>query len=318
MSATIKPVLFASHTKTSHAIIKPVLFASGVFADLPPPPEFGQVIITPMGVTISRKSFAAINITPAGIAAVKSNGANITISGITIAVSFYTHPGSSFISKYKPMIAVSFIAKDRRLYFRSSYQDNLPFFPTSLNKFIWKSSKTLAWETQKAAATSGKIRTLSGQVLPKITFDTKLAHVTDNEVEILFDFIRLVNGSRNNFLWLDEDENVVNDAILHRDAFGYYRLPFSPLNTYIEYAWHISNIKVTLEGAELPPERFLFLQGAIIILDENGYEIKTDLGEIRASFTYYWKVHFVDDGQGIERIFYNFNRSKTFKMEVVR
>lgn len=121
------------------------------------------------------------------------------------------------------------------------------------------------------------------------------------------------------FLWRDEDANSVKDIELCADAFGYYRLPFHPLDTpYMEYAWYVDDMKVTLGDEELPRDRFLFYRGAIIILNEYGYEIKTVLPTVRASFNYWWKVHFVDDGQGIERIFYNFNRSKTFKIEVVR
>ena len=40
--------------------------------------------------------------------------------------------------------------------------------------------------------------------------------------------------------------------------------------------------------------------------------------KVTADYTYYWKVMFADDGIDIERQYLNINKSKTFKLEVVR
>ena len=44
----------------------------------------------------------------------------------------------------------------------------------------------------------------------------------------------------------------------------------------------------------------------------------SNTAKITADYTYYWKVMFADDGIDIERQYLNINKSKTFKLEVVR
>lgn len=307
----IKSAIFATYTPTKE-VIKPLIFATYT------PTEIRDTTLKPTPPTISKRETGKANLLPSQIIVERQKAFEGTFKPL-MAVTFYTPPNDNFITKYKPETAVSFIAPDKRHYFRSNYQSDLLFFPPELIKFAWSSTKTLTWENTAVKSASGKVRTLTAQISPKITIETKLNHITDAGVKILFDFIRKVDGATKTFLWWDEDANSVENIELLRDAFGYYRLPFHPLDTpYIEYAWYIDDIKVILGDELLPCDRFLFYRGAIIILDANGYEIKTVLPTVKASFKYWWKVHFVDDGQGIERIFYNFNRSKTLKLEVVR
>ena len=333
MSAKIKPLSFASFVAQHKETIQPETFASFIapkqeritpliFATYNPDDaeiKAVDVTLSPASVTVSKNKAAQVDLVPLSITIDKRNAPQIDLLPFRLAVTFYTPPSDSFISRYKPQVAVSFYPPDNRYYFPIWPKEELLFFPPELIKFAWKSTKQLAWQTQTERSGGGKIRTSTNLVRPNVIFETKLAHMTDEHVQILFNFIRKTEGTKRPFLFLDDDANLVNDTLLLRDAFGHYRLPVYPLATnYIEYIWYADNIKITIDGDDLPENRFMLYNGAIYILDENGREIKTDLPPIKATFRYYWRVHFVDDGQGIERIFYRFNRSKTLKMEVVR
>ena len=335
MSATIKPLSFASFIAQHKETIKPTTFASFIapkqeritpliFAtynpnDSPEPEKDLDINLSPASVTVSTNKAAQVDLMPLSVTIDKQNAPQIDLKPFRIAVTFYTPPSDSFISHYKPQISVSFYPPDNRYYFPIWPKEELLFFPPELVKFAWHGTKKLTWQTQKERSGSGKIRTATSELLPKVTIETKLAHLTDAQTQILFDFIHKTEGAKKPFLFLDDDAHLVNDTVLLRDAFGHYRLPVYPLATdYIEYIWYADNIRIIVGDEELPENRFALYNGAIYILDENGREIKTDLPPVKATFRYYWRVHFADDGQGIERIFYNFNRSQTLKMEVVR
>ena len=335
MSANIKPLSFASFVATNKAAVKPQHYASYlapkqanikplIFATYNPPekPETSlDITITPAKLSVTSQKPGQINLSPFVAITVYRNPGESFVSNYKpqLVISTYRPPSETFISHYTPQTAVSFIPPAPLLPFPLWPQKEWLFFPPELVKFAWHGTKKLTWQTQKEKAGSGKTRTVTSQLLPMITIETKLAHLTDAQTQILFDFIRKVNGAEKEFLWFDDNANTVTDKILPRDSFGHYRLPVHPLNTdYVEYITYADNLTVTMGEEELPLERFILYNGVLYILDENGREIKTDLPEIRASFRYYWRVHFADDGQGIERIFYDFNRSQTLKMEVVR
>ena len=84
------------------------------------------------------------------------------------------------------------------------------------------------------------------------------------------------------------------------------------IGSYIEPADYIEDVSVKVNGA-LKEDGYSISNGLIIFsVPPAGGDIVT------ASYTYWWKVRFKDDGMGITRIFDDLNTSDSFKMEVVR
>ena len=317
MSETIKPQIFGTYTSPAKETVTPQIFAAYTPVDKKHITPFMFAAYAPVEPT----EIEPASVTPASISVSRNETAEISLSSLQIAVSYYTPPSPNYPSYYLPQaIALSYFPPDKHLGFPLwPREDNLLFFPPELIKFKWDSIKKISWETKAIKSAGGRLRTAANQVRPRITIETKLNHITDEQTQILYDFIRKVEGGKTPFFWLDREENTVNDVLLPRDGFGHYRLPVKPFPfDYTELMYYADNLTFTLGGEVIPGERLLLRYGELIVLTDDGYEIRTDLPEARASFRYYWRVHFVDEGQGVERVFRNFNRSKTLKMEVMR
>lgn len=177
-------------------------------------------------------------------------------------------------------------------------------FPSNLVKLDWKSTKKQSWNTTVQKAGSGKIRTMCNQSLPSWTIETKFNMLTDADYRQLLGFVASVKGGFEPFLWLDPEDYQETDVPLTADSEGYFQAVMR-MGEWQEPVEGITDLTVgeqKIDGANIDGGRFTF-DGAT---------------NIRASYKYYWLVRFADDAMSIERIFYGINKSKSFKLEVVR
>lgn len=78
---------------------------------------------------------------------------------------------------------------------------------------------------------------------------------------------------------------------------------------------YIENLSVV--GEDIPKDRIRIEGGQFYIVDDTDFVIFRNQ-TITVNYTYYWLVRFAGDSMTVERIFYNINRSKSFKLEAVR
>ena len=66
---------------------------------------------------------------------------------------------------------------------------------------------------------------------------------------------------------------------------------------------------VTLDGAPVPSSDYTVNDGVVIFSTA-----PSAASVVKASYTYYFRVRFGGDKQGIQNVFLNFNKSKTLKL----
>ena len=184
----------------------------------------------------------------------------------------------------------------------------LKYFPNN-RKFSWKSQKEQKWNTKITRSASGRTRTLTNQLYPEWIINASYPGLTDEEARELLGFVALVKGSFEPFYWLDPEDYLVNNIKLQEVSTGVYQCVMMQGN-YIEPVEHVDNLKVFLNGSFVAPHLYKC---------ENGY-IKFSTGQVgtlTASYRYYWKVQFADDGISIEKIYDNINKAQ-IKLRVVR
>ena len=64
-------------------------------------------------------------------------------------------------------------------------------FPEDLNGLAWESIKSMNWNTKVQKSGSGKVRTLTTQLLPNWTIETKFQILTDEQYRKLLGFVAL-------------------------------------------------------------------------------------------------------------------------------
>ena len=79
-------------------------------------------------------------------------------------------------------------------------------FPEDLNGLAWESIKSMEWNTKVQKSGSGKVRTLTTQLLPNWTIETKFQILTDEQYRKLLGFVALLKGAHIPFLWLDPED----------------------------------------------------------------------------------------------------------------
>ena len=68
-------------------------------------------------------------------------------------------------------------------------------FPEDLNGLAWESIKSMDWNTKVQKSGSGKVRTLTTQLLPNWTIETKFQILTDEQYRKLLGFVALLKGA---------------------------------------------------------------------------------------------------------------------------
>ena len=245
----------------------------------------------------------------------------IYLSGPLVAVSKFNSVGSGcpagLLQNMNPLVTW-FPSNRAHLDFEKFQWLDLPTFPVELTKIDWKSSKRIYWDTATARSGIGRLKSCATQARPRIRFSVRILGITDAQQKRLFDFVQSVGGASRPFLWLDSEDNHLQQVLMERDESGRYRVPIRILGQYTEYAPECDEEQLYWGGAKLDKARYSQRQGIFTVYDEDGSFCNREFPEIRIDCRYFWRVAFVDSGFGIEKIFYDINQSQTFEMEVVR
>lgn len=185
-------------------------------------------------------------------------------------------------------------------------------FPEDLNGLAWESIKSMDWNTKVQKSGSGKVRTLTTQLLPNWTIETKFQILTDEQYRKLLGFVALLKGAHIPFLWLDPEDYEEKGIQLPMIAPGVYQAVMK-MGDYVEPVDYIENVTVYIDGVKQSSGTYSVTNGVVKFSVSPSASSK-----VTADYTYYWKVMFADDGIDIERQYLNINKSKTFKLEVVR
>ncbi|WP_044503169.1 DUF2460 domain-containing protein [Megasphaera massiliensis] len=185
-------------------------------------------------------------------------------------------------------------------------------FPIEINKLAWSSSKSMKWNTEVQTSGSGKVRTMTNQLLPNWTIETKFAYLTDDEYRKLFGFVALVKGAFEPFLWLDPDDQKETRSALPMVTPGTYQAVMR-LGPYVEPVEYIDQVRVYVDGVEQSPTKYTVNNGYIVF---KAAPVSTAV--VTADYRYWWRVMFKDDGITTERIFEKISKTKSFKLTTVR
>lgn len=186
-------------------------------------------------------------------------------------------------------------------------------FPSEeLNTLDWNSTKEMKWDTQIQSAGSGKVRTMTNLLLPNWTIETKFKSLNNEQYRTLFGFVALVKGAFEPFLWLDPEDNHEDNIQLSQLTPGTYQAVMK-MGVYVEPVEYIDNATVTIDGVKQQSGTYSTTNGCIV------FDTAPATGAVvKASYTYYWKVMFKDDGVTVESVFTNINKTKSFKLVTVR
>jgi len=123
------------------------------------------------------------------------------------------------------------------------------FFPNN-RKFGWSSSKTQEWDTTVQRSASGKVRTLSNQLLPRWKIKASYPALSDDEARELLGFYSLVKGQFEPFLWLDPEDNAyTNRPLAYTGASGVYQATMAQ-GDFTEDVEYIADVTVYIDGAK--------------------------------------------------------------------
>lgn len=184
-------------------------------------------------------------------------------------------------------------------------------FP-QLKSLTFSSTKKQSWSTKIQKSGSGRVRTMTSQLMPEWTITARLGRLSDKEARQLMGFVALLKGAHEPFLWLDPEDNKERGVRLGMIFPGTYQAVMR-MGDYVEPVYYIEDVTVYADGTKVDPSMYSVSDGTIRF---SGAPPAS--AAITASYTYYWKVMFAEGGMETENIFYNFNRSKTFKMVTVR
>ena len=158
---------------------------------------------------------------------------------------------------------------------------------------------------QKSA--SGRVRTLTTQLLPAWSIECSFPGLTDDEARTIFGFVNEIKGSHEPFYWLDPEDNREDGIPLPPLGNNQYQAVML-VGGYAEAVDYIDNVRVFINGTETTAYS---VNGGVITLNS------ATNGTVTASYTYYWKVMLSDDGFAFKRVYKNINKA-SFKLEVVR
>ena len=178
-----------------------------------------------------------------------------------------------------------------------------------LRRFAWESTKSQKWETTSQRSASGRMRTLTNQLYPNWTITASYNCLTDAEARQLHGFAASVKGGFEPFLWLDpEDYQEKGRPLAALDGTRYQAT--MKLGEHVEPVEYIENVAVYVDGIRQNPSSYSIDAGVVKFKT-------TPAGTVTADYTYYWRVHFADDGLEIEKIFQDANKA-SLTLEVVR
>lgn len=180
------------------------------------------------------------------------------------------------------------------------------FFP-DIRKFAWNSTKSEKWNTVVQRSASGKVRTLTNQLLPSWTIEASYPALTDDEARELLGFVALIKGAHEPFYWLDPEDYECKGQVLAGISDRQFQAVMQ-LGGYVEAVEYIDNVTVYVNGVVV--YNYTVNDGVIAFPSAPN-------GTVTADYRYYWKVMLPDDGFRIEKVYKNINKA-SFKLEVVR
>lgn len=180
-------------------------------------------------------------------------------------------------------------------------------FP-DIRTFAYNSEKTQMWETVVKSAGSGMTRTMTNRHFPKWVISTKFNYLTHKQANELLGFIALVKGEYEPFYFLDPEDHEEKEVRLPLLRPGEYQCVMK-FGGFAEPAEYVEDVSVTLNGKLVAGTDYTVSRGAIIFNTAPPAD-----SVVKASYTYYFRVRFGGDKQGIQNVFLNFNKSKTLKL----
>ncbi len=180
------------------------------------------------------------------------------------------------------------------------------FFP-DIRKFAWDSKKSEKWNTVVQRSASGKVRTLTNQLLPSWTIEASYPALTDDEARELLGFVALIKGAHEPFYWLDPEDYECKGQVLAGISDRQFQAVMQ-MGGYVEAVEYIDEVTVYVNGVVV--NNYTVNDGVIAFASAPN-------GTVTADYRYYWKVMLPDDGFRIEKVYKNINKA-SFKLEVVR
>lgn len=191
---------------------------------------------------------------------------------------------------------------------------SLPIFP-QFPCMAWDSEKTQSWDVTVKKSGSGKRKTITNQAYPEWTLKCSYTALKQEEVEQAAGFFALVKGQLSPFLWKDpEDYQEENVRIGTGDGTNQnFQLLRNYANLAVEPIYDVvsGTLKVFADGVEVG---FTLGTDGLVITD-----IPPEIGAIiTASFEYYWRLAFDDDGMTWKNFWYNYYELKTITLVSAR
>lgn len=187
------------------------------------------------------------------------------------------------------------------------------FFPTTLNKLAYSSTKNEKWNTTIQTSGSGMSRSMTNQLYPEWTIKTKLVALTDAETRTLMGFVALRKGAYEPFYWYDPEDNTATAQRLATVTSGLVYQCVIPVGGYSEPAEYTEVTAVYVNGTAVSSSTYTVSNGVVTFTSSVGSS-----ATVTADYTYWWKVRFDDDGMGITHVFDDINNSDSFSLVTVR
>ena len=175
-------------------------------------------------------------------------------------------------------------------------------FPSFLRgKESWKQNWQSSWTNNAIQTTaSGRIRTLTTQMYPFWTIYLQYNHLTDKEADELQGFVNQCRGSNSFFWYKDYQRYRTEMQVLAKNPDGNTFQCVANIGGFIEPVFKVDNITVFINGIQT--ENYSE-QDAVITIEST---LQPD-DVVTASYDFYFKCYFKDNGLTIYRNFINSN-----------
>lgn len=177
-------------------------------------------------------------------------------------------------------------------------------------KLAYKSTKKQKWNTTIQTSGSGKSRSMSNQLYPQYTIETKVNRLTDEEARALDGFVARIRGAHIPFFWLDPEDQQETGVTLPQVTVGVYQLVMRR-GSYMCPVDYADRITVYVDGAKQDASAFALMASGQLRFKQ----APAASAKVTADYRYYWHVILVDDGIEIKHVFDDFNQTSSFKLQ---
>lgn len=168
------------------------------------------------------------------------------------------------------------------------------FYPMKLGGEVWGSTLTPTWNVTEQTSASGKRRAVSEQLYPHWQFKLSYKGLSDADVNTLLGFYNARKGSFEPFYYKDYSHHKVEKAVLTKNSNGVYPL-LADIGGSLEPVSYVDNLVVYVN--DKVNTKYTLNKDAITI---------STTGTVKASFDYYFLVHFAST-ISITQVFDNVN-----------